>query len=397
MASLPPASLVTPASRLPATATAQDSHLGDTQTEFSHRETTQLFGRARQGSQQAARAERRIQVERLRAYGRTLAPAGSALAKCGRVTRSLTLQVRRSAAGCTSVLGLVTCGSVWACPSCAARIQLERAAELSLLVERGSAEGLGTVMVTLTVRHALSHELAPTRAGVLSAWKRVLQSRAWKRLREQYQVRGYVRAVEVKHGRAGWHPHIHVLLLSARPADVERDLHAELSGLWRDAVVRELGREHEPDMEHGCHVTPAYAADYIAKMGLEIAYAASKTRGPSRGPFELLEDARRGDAQSRVLWCDYVRATKGARQLEWSRGLRARFGLGETSDEELAARVADEQQSETLLELSRREWEALNRADGVLRLLMLGDTGASAAEIRAELDRLIREHEQRAA
>ena len=53
--------------------------------------------------------------------------------------------------------------------------------------------------------------------------------------------------------------------------------------------------------------------------------------------------------------------------------------------------------AQVLLELSRREWEALNRADGVLRLLMLGDTGASAAEIRAELDRLIREHEQRAA
>ena len=177
---------------------------------------------------------------------------------------------------------------------------------------------------------------------------------------------------------------------------MERDLHAELSSLWRDAVVLKLGREHEPDDAHGCHVAPAYAADYIAKMGLEIAYSVAKVRGPSRSPFELLADASRGDAQSRVLWCDYVSATKGARQLEWSRGLRARFGLAEVTDEELAARVAEEQQAETLLELSRREWEALNRADGVLRLLMLGDTGASAAEIRAELDRLIREHERQA-
>lgn len=397
MASLPSAASPVTLASLPESITSQSTYLGDTQTEFSHRETTQLFGRARKGSQQAARAERRIQVERLRAYGRTLAPAGSALAKCGRVTRSLTLQVRRSAAGCTSVLGLVTCGSVWSCPSCAARIQLQRAAELSLLVERARGDALGTCMATLTVRHGLGHELRSTRAGVLRAWKHVLQSRAWKRIRERYQVAGYVRAVEVTHGRAGWHPHIHVLLLSGRPADMERDLHAELSSLWRDAVVLKLGREHEPDAEHGCHVAPAYAADYLAKMGLEIAYAASKTRGPSRSPFELLEDARRGDAQSRVLWRDYVSATKGKRQLEWSRGLRARFGLAEVTDEELAARVADEQQSETLLELSRREWEALNRADGVLRLLMLGDTGASAAEIRAELDRLIREHEQRAA
>ena len=370
-------------------------HLGDTRTEFSPRVIIDVFDRPR-SRQQDARAERRYQVEALRAYGRTLAPAGSNLAKCGRVSRSLMLQVTRSATGTTSIAGLVTCGSVWACPVCAGRVQLQRAAELTLLVERARADALGTCMVTLTVRHGLGHELRSTRAGVLRAWKHVLQSRAWKRIRERYQVAGYVRAVEVTHGRAGWHPHIHVLLLSGRPADMERNLHAELSGLWRAAVVLKLGREHEPDDAHGCHVAPAYAADYIAKMGLEIAYSVAKVRGPSRSPFELLADASRGDAQSRVLWCDYVSATKGARQLEWSRGLRARFGLAEVTDEELAARAAEEQQAETLLEFSRSQWEALNRAGGVLRLLMHGDAGASPVAMRAELERLIREHERQA-
>jgi hypothetical protein len=250
-------------------------------------------------------------------------------------------------------------------------------------------------MVTLTVRHALSHELSATQAGVNRAWKRFQQSRAWKRIRQSYGVIGFVRAVEVKHGRAGWHPHIHILLLSARPKDVERDLHGELAGLWRAAVVRELGAEHEPDDEHGCHVAPAYAADYLAKMGLEIANSVSKVRGPSRGPFELLEDARRGDAQARALWLDYTKATKGKRQLEWSRGLRKRFGLGETTDEELAARAAAAGETTTVLELSRRQWEALNRADGVMMALELAEAGATPDEVRDAVDRLIRAHERR--
>ena len=378
---------------------SQDAPLGDTRTEFAHRETIGDSGDGRATiprlPRRDARAERRAHAETLRAFGRTLAPADSNAAKCGRVLRASAAHLRRGADGRASWDGLVTCGSVWACAVCAGRIQSERAAELTLLVERGRGEAFGACMVTLTVRHALSHELSATQAGVNRAWKRFQQSRAWKRIRQSYGVVGFVRAVEIKHGRAGWHPHIHVLLLSSRPTDVERDLQAELAGLWRAAVVRELGAEHEPDDEHGCHVAPASAADYLAKMGLEIAHSVSKTRGPSRGPFELLEDARRGDAQARALWLDYTKATKGRRQLEWSRGLRARFGLGETTDEELAARAAAESDTVTVLELSRRQWEALNRADGVMMALELTEAGATPDEVRDAVDRLIRAHERR--
>jgi len=373
--------------------------LGDTRTEFAHRETIEDSGdgwaTVWRLPRREPRAERRANVEKLRAYARTLAPPDSNAAKCGRVLRSSSAHLRRGADGRASWDGVVTCGSVWACPCCAGRIQYERAGELTLLVERGRGEAFGACMVTLTVRHALSHELSATQAGVNRAWKRFQQSRAWKRIRQSYGVIGFVRAVEIKHGRAGWHPHIHVLLLSSRPKDVERDLHAELTGLWRAAVVRELGVEHEPDDEHGCHVAPAYAADYLAKMGLEIAHSVSKVRGPSRGPFELLEDARRGDAQARALWCDYAKATKGKRQLEWSRGLRKRFGLGETTDEELAARAAAEGDTVTVLELSRSQWEAVHKVNGATTLLELAETGATTGQLRDAVDHLIRTHKQR--
>ena len=396
MVSLPPARAHAPS---PLTASPV-SPLGDTRTEFAHRETIEDSGdgwaTVWRLPRRDARAERRANVETLRAYARTLAPPDSNAAKCGRVLRSSSVHLRRSADGRASWDGVVTCGSVWACPCCAGRIQSERVEELNQLVARGRADALGTVMLTLTVRHAFSHDLRETRDGLARAWKRFQQSRVWKRVQKSYGVVGFVRAFEVKHGRtAGWHPHIHVLLLVSEWQDAERDLHAELTGLWRAAVVRELGREHEPDDEHGCHVAPAYAAEYVAKMGLEIAYSASKTRGPSRSPFELLEDARRGDAQSRALWLAYVKATKGKRQLEWSRGLRKRFGLGETTDEELAARAAAEGETTTVLELSRSQWEAVHKVNGATTLLELAETGATTGQLRDAVDHLIRTHKQR--
>jgi len=376
------------------------SPLGDTRRELTHLETIEDSGdgwaAVWQLPRRDPRAERRAHAEKLRAYARTLAPADTNAAKCGRVLRASAVHLRRGADGRASWDGVVTCGSPWACPCCAGRIQSERAEEVRQLVARGRADALGTVMLTLTIRHALGHELSVTRAGLGRAWKRFQQSRVWKRVRQSYGVAGFVRALEIKHGRtAGWHPHIHVLLLVSEWEAAERDLQAELSGLWRAAVVRELGVEHEPDDEHGCHVAPAYDAEYIAKMGLEIAHSISKVRGPSRSPFELLEDARRGDAQSRALWLDYTKATKGKRPLEWSRGLRKRFGLNETTDEELAARAVAESDTVTVLELSRSQWEAVHKVNGATTLLELAETGATTGQLRDAVDHLIRTHKQR--
>jgi hypothetical protein len=49
----------------------------------------------------------------------------------------------------------------------------------------------------------------------------------------------------------------------------------------------------------------------------------------------------------------------------------------------------------TVLELSRRQWEALNRADGVMMALELTEAGATPDEVRDAVDRLIRAHERR--
>lgn len=389
MASLPSAASPVTLASFPATGAVQVATLGDTQTVFTARETIDEFAGSAVSSQQPdGRVKRRRQADELRNFGRTLAEPDSAVAKCGRVLRASEAVLLR-ADGRASWSGIVTCGSVWACAQCAMRIQLERSREMTLLVERAQAVGLSASLVTFTVRHVVGHKLSAMRRGLMSAWSACQRRAAWRNARKRYSVEGTVRAVEVKHGVNGWHPHIHVLMLSKADSAELATMQAEFSSLWRSCVRAKLGPEHEPDDEHGCVVTPAHSADYLTKMGLEVSYSVSKVRGPSRSPFELLADASRGDTRARALFVDYARTMKGQRQLEPSRGLRKRFGLSEMADEELAKRITEAESAEPLLALNRREWNGVHQARGVLLLLELAERGASSADLRAVVDRLV--------
>jgi hypothetical protein len=98
-----------------------------------------------------------------------------------------------------------------------------------------------------------------------------------------------------------------------------------------------------PDHDHGVHAELAddtrEVAQYLAKLGLELTGIAKKTSKP--GHFTSWDIGRRaadGDPHFVGLWKDHALAMLGARQLTWSRGLRAAVGLVEQrTDEELAA------------------------------------------------------------
>jgi hypothetical protein len=227
------------------------------------------------------------------------------------------------------------------------------------------------------------------------AWQKVQSGSGWKFWKTSLGIVGTVRATELTHGKSGWHPHLHILLLSTAPSAQVEAARAWISEKWRACVVSVLGREHEPDDVHGCQITLAHSTEYLAKMGLEVAYSASKrSTGTSRSPWQILADAAAGDARSAELWRDYVSATKGRRQLEWSRGLKRRFGIEDVSDEDTAMRAARDESTEVVLELSKSEWNALRRANGVLRILELAEAGATPEALRAAFLRAIQAHER---
>src|SRR5690242_12662166 len=104
--------------------------------------------------------------------------------------------------------------------------------------------------------------MAPERVwdAVSGAWAAIVAGRHRMRLREEFGLIGYVRAVEVTHGTAGWHPHLHVLPLTEAPLDLDelRELHVFLRERWGRRVTAAGFRE--PALHRGVRVLPVSSA-----------------------------------------------------------------------------------------------------------------------------------------
>jgi hypothetical protein len=153
---------------------------------------------------------------------------------------------------------------------------------------------------------------------------------------------GAVVATEVTYGGNGWHPHLHVLMVLASSGEAAIGTVGALAAGWLTslAAVGLSGNEAAFQVQGA-----SAAGQYVAKFGAaeEIALHGQKQgRKGGRSPWQLLDDARDGDAQAARLWQEYAVAFKGRRQLVWSRGLKARFGVGETDDEAAAAEPVPE-------------------------------------------------------
>jgi hypothetical protein len=195
------------------------------------------------------------------------------------------------------------------------------------------------------------------RLTVTDGLRAIQYGRAWIKLRDELGIAGHVRALELTHGANGWHAHAHVLVLTDRPLSIEERerLRTFVFARWSAYVQRAGYGAPLPEL---CPVEPVSSAAvgmYVTKLGaaLELTHGMSKQgRDGSRSPWQVLAGALREvcDAdgvldecaemqrdRDRELWREYERGMRGARQLEWSRGLKARCGIGERTDDELAA------------------------------------------------------------
>jgi len=344
---------------------------------------------------------RRLARFALQDAARALLP-GEAVAGCLRYRQSIEggvslLYNREKRAA--SFAGLQTCGSVWGCPVCAAKISERRRVELRRAVDAWRAKGGTVVLATYTASHALSDDLAgllgaPARGthkrgdyvparGLLGARSVAMSGRAYNDIKLAGLV-GSVRALEVTFGESGWHPHIHELLFLAPELGEEARAAIEqaLEAAWRRglAAVGLSCNEHGFDWQDAGGEVEAYLAkagcedlqEFEAKYGrgprvwdcsAEVAKQPAKLgRAKGRTPMQLLADYAAGPgevaARSGALFVTYARAMKGRHQLQWSHGLRGLLGLGvELSDTELAEQP--EQGGETLLELDNADWSAV--------------------------------------
>jgi hypothetical protein len=302
--------------------------------------------------------------------------------------------------------GLFICGSVWVCPSCSRKIAAGRAGEIERVIAYYATRGGTADLITLTMRHHRGDRLKTCWDAVSVAWRAVTSCRAWRDDRKRLEMAGYVRAVEITVGwRNGWHVHAHVVLIfEGRPALVDRRAMAEgMFDRWSAALVSS-GFEAPDRDNHGLDVqhldwSAAHGkgfesirdiALYVAKgLSLEATMGAHKTaKNGNRTMMQLLRDAvtpaeltladgtvaETLDDTARELWLEYERASKGRKQLTWSRGLRAKAQLEEElSDQELAEA---ELEGETIAVIPA---ESFDQIEGrVAELLDAAESGGAA-------------------
>jgi hypothetical protein len=246
-------------------------------------------------------------------------------------------------------------------------------------------------MVTLTMRHHRGQALADLWAGVSKAWAAVTSGRAWVDESRRYAVRGWLRLVEVTVGEAGWHVHVHALMFSEgqsrwSPADLGPLMFqrwaGKLQGLGFRAPLAGHGgldvRVLTGDagclgdyFTKGVYRAQEAAGDTAERLGLEVARGDLKrARGGNRTPFTVLADVVAvGVVDDLALWHEWEQASRGRRQLTWSRGWRAELlaGVVEQTDADIAETDVG---GDLVLVLAPRAWSQIRREG--LRLLVLG-------------------------
>lgn len=293
--------------------------------------------------------------------------------------------------------GLATCGSVWHCPVCAAKITENRRQELQQAINACAKRGGEVYLMSLTFPHQINQALAANLDLFSKALKKFKNCRDYKRIMKTIGAIGSIRALEVTHGGNGWHPHTHDLIFANKD---QLDLLKQLEMVWIETLIKVgiADRTQLNDMLRAAFDVQNgdYAADYVAKFGHEPAeksktltnehwgassemtksYAKVGKRLGGRTPFTLLADYIEGDKESGELFTEFGLHFKGKRQLFWSPKLRKELALSEEkSDGQIAEEpIADR---ELVAILDHEQWKLVLSRNARFEILRAAQEGGA--------------------
>lgn len=246
--------------------------------------------------------------------------------------------------------GVSSCGSVHSCPFCAAIIRQTRAVELQHAIERWLVEGGRVYFITLTAQHVESHSLASSLDALGLAWRSLMSGRNRRRMdaslgRSFTELEppkiGMVRAIDITHGRNGWHPHYHCVAFVGswvESTDIQRFVIAP----W----LHGTGLAGRQAVTEACHTVELRSGDGEAfglaayalkadRASMDVLRIDTKTAGAGASPFALLGLALGGNAAAAELWREYSVTMHGRRSAVWTRRLKQWAKVDDANDEDL--------------------------------------------------------------
>ncbi len=299
--------------------------------------------------------------------------------KCGRCSRTPggTVEIRLRD-GIGGYAGLVSCGSVWVCPVCNAKIAQRRVLELGTLTAAAHNRGYAIAFLTHTVRHHQGDRLTDLLDGLKAGWGRMTSGKHYKAQRQVAGIVGHARSLEVTHGLNGWHPHFHSLWFGSDLHGVD-SLEAFAMPMWErfDRAVQKAGLASTIAAANDWqHVTDEAddldrVAQYLQKMadpfgiGFEMTTTQSKMARKRHGTephWSLLPGAINGETPDVWLWHEFEKATRGQKQLTRSQKLADLLGVDllDQADEDIAAEEMGTQ-DDALVVLTAEGWSVLIR------------------------------------
>jgi len=342
--------------------------------------------------------------------------------------------------------GVATCGSVWACPQCAAKVATRRADELVDVMRAVEQLGGSGFLATFTMRHAAGDRLGWNReqrrrhAGLVEresgrargraagdqvdedaaaadraeldgllgqrgcwdavsyGWSRATSGGTWVKDQDRHGgLLGWAKVVEVTHGANGWHVHVHALLCFAEDASVEevRAIVARMFGRWRKALEQH-GFDASGDMGAdgripGWDVRKAQLqngdlADYFTKLAHEVTGSHRKEgrRPGGRTPMMLLVEAVESYRVEDVArWWEWEAASDGRKQLTWSGSSHDLRALAALGPEQTDEEIAAEElPADERLGLSAECWGWVRSTDRVCTVLDVAEIEGMSGLVR---------------
>lgn len=272
--------------------------------------------------------------------------------------------------------GLQTCGNVWTCPVCAAKVQERRRLEIAKAMEYFYQIGdRQAVMVTFTFPHKNFMKLSDLLNKQAEGLKFLRKGKQWDKFKEENCFQGLIRSLEVTYGANGWHPHTHELWFVKSYVDKAKFIEF-VKEKWKNSCIKsglldandlnqlKAFEEYSVDIRFNCDTS-----DYLAKVDnkdnlksywgadRELAKATSKGKREGKGmhPFQLVVDNKYD------LFIEYVDAIRGKAQLFWSRGLKSKVGIDNKTDEELAKEKEDN--ADIITMISKPEWFIIRKKE----------------------------------
>ena len=337
-------------------------------------------------------------------------------ARCRRFRLHKTVQVMSDGER-SWVSGVQTCNNVWGCPVCAVQIQSERAALVDYAIDRWIGYGQNrkgpsharAYLLTLTIKHAISHRLKQTSRLVAKAWSNMFMGREGQETKKRLGLEHFIRALEPTYGlEHGWHPHLHCILLT--DGEIDAATFEYLQERWAECV-REAGLdaegyhdEFDPNETRGVKLRELFQSRdgrYVAKLFLELtSYETKEGKNGNLTWWQIAEKAGAGDKRMIDVWQEGQDALFGRKQLTWSHGTADFFGIKDLVEEDIDhpdGVKANDVREVFQLEIPGKVWDEAWRRDRYFLSTLLpsvtlaastGDWGALLALLSAELSRV---------